>query len=387
MSARLRFTWSIVLVAALSGAVADPSWAAGGARLPVVTAKAAILVDNATGKVIWANNPDEPLPPASTTKIVTAMLALQSGRLDESFSVTDEASQEPPSKISLRSGWRVRLNDLVYALLMNSANDAAVVIAEGLADSVRQFAAKMNVHAYALGASNTHFVNPNGLPAEDHYTTARDLATLFSHGLENPQFREILNTTATSFTPTEGSRRVISLHTKNRLLNGYPIKVIGKTGWTRAAGKCFVGAGMANGREVIVAVLGSTDLWGDLRRLIDFGFGAAPMPQPRNSPQSVMASAAAALGASPAYAASGDADDDRRYLVHVATFRTQAQALTLKKSIQGKGFSTRIIPVRQNRKPAFKVSIGSFESRQSAERAVRKLRSAYPKLKPVISDS
>src|ERR1051325_9504581 len=117
----------------------------------IVTAKAAILIDNQTGEVLWQRNPDLPLPPASTTKIVTALLALQSGRLDDTLSVTPEAAQAPPSKISLRPGWRMRLRDLVYAVLLNSANDAAVVIAEGLSGNVHDFAERMNAEARALG--------------------------------------------------------------------------------------------------------------------------------------------------------------------------------------------------------------------------------------------
>src|SRR5262249_46989093 len=152
---------------------------------PTITAKAAILIDNQTGEILWQRNPDLPLPPASTTKIVTALLALESGRLDDSLNVTPEAAQAPPSKISLRPGWRMRVRDLVYALLLNSANDAAVVIAEGLSGSVRSFAERMNWEARALGATNTHFVNPNGLPAADHYSTARDLATMFRRGMRN----------------------------------------------------------------------------------------------------------------------------------------------------------------------------------------------------------
>ena len=176
-----------------------------------VTARAAILIDNQTGEVLWQRNPDLPLPPASTTKIVTAMVALQSGRLDDSLMVSPQAAAAPPSKISLRPGWRMRLRDLVYALLLNSANDAAVVIAEGLGGSVPEFAERMNAEARLLGATNTHFVNPNGLPAANHYTTARDLATMFAHALQNPVFETVVSTKTTSVSPAAGSTRRIAL--------------------------------------------------------------------------------------------------------------------------------------------------------------------------------
>src|SRR5262249_23351175 len=170
---------------------------------------------------------------------VTALWALQSGRLDDTLRVTPEAAQAPPSKISLRPGWRMRLRDLVYAVLLNSANDAAVVIAEGLAGSVHDFAGRMNDEARALGARNTHFVNPNGLPADDHYSTARDLATMFAAAMEDPLFEQIVSTKTTAVSPTAGSLRRITLRNHNRLLGNYRIQVVGKTGWTLKAKKCF----------------------------------------------------------------------------------------------------------------------------------------------------
>jgi D-alanyl-D-alanine carboxypeptidase len=158
----------------------------------VVTAKAAIVVDRETGVVLWQHNPDRALPPASTTKVVTAMLALESGRLDETFRVSPRAARQQASKIHLKSGWRMKLRDLVYAILLNSANDASVVIAEGLAGSVAKFAGQMNVYARSLGTTRSHFVNPNGLPARRHYSTVRDLARVFDHALDLPEFRRVI---------------------------------------------------------------------------------------------------------------------------------------------------------------------------------------------------
>lgn len=261
----VRLLLGVLLLATASGALAQEQGR-------VVTAKAGILIDNETGHVIWQRNPDLQLPPASTTKIVTAMVALESGRLDDSLWVSRDAALTPPSKISLRAGWRVHLRDLVYAVLLSSANDASVVIAEGLSGTVEQFADRMNRHARRLGAWNTHFVNPNGLPADNHYSTARDLATMFGRGLENPEFARIVATKTSSMVPAAGSTRVISLRNHNRLLDDYHIHVVGKTGWTRASKKCFAGAGTMDGRQILVAILGSTDLWGDLKALFAYGF-------------------------------------------------------------------------------------------------------------------
>lgn len=273
--------WPTVIVLVLlaaSPALAVRSRRNSGSRSGI-TARAAILVDNQTGEVLWERNADTALPPASTTKVLTAMVALRSGRLEDSFLVSGEAAKEPPSKIHLREGWRLRLLDLIYAILLNSANDASVVIAEGIAGSVPAFAELMNAQAQRLGATNSNFVNPNGLPAADHYSTARDLATLFSVAARDPVFDRIVSTQAIPIIPTEGAVRAINLRTHNRLLNaGLPYEVVGKTGWTIAAKRCFVGAARIDGRELIVAVLGARDLWGDVRKLIEFGFDGRSLP-------------------------------------------------------------------------------------------------------------
>jgi D-alanyl-D-alanine carboxypeptidase len=240
---------------------------------PVVRARAAVVMDARTGVLIYKKRADERLPPASTTKVVTATLALESGRLDETVTVSQSATLVQPTKLNLRVGDRVCLRDLTRAVLLRSANDASIVVAEALAGSVEDFAARMNRRAAELGARNTSFVNPNGLPAQGHYSTARDLALIFRHALEIPGFREIAGTRESQITARRpGSWRTIHLRNSNRLLSGYRVPVLGKTGYTRAAKRCFVGAARADGREIVVALLGSTDLWGDARRLLDFGF-------------------------------------------------------------------------------------------------------------------
>jgi len=353
------------------------------AHSSLITAKSAILIDNQTGEILWQRNPDWPLPPASTTKIVTAMLALQSGRLDESLSVTPEAAQAPPSKISLRPGWRMRLRDLVYALLLNSANDASVVIAEGLSGSVRSFAERMNAQARAMGATNSHFVNPNGLPAADHYSTARDLATMFGQAMRNPLFASIVNTKTITVWPTWGSKRQISLHTHNRLLGNYRIHVVGKTGWTIAAKKCFVGAATADGRELVVAVLGSRDLWGDLKRLIEFGFNGS------NPPLADGVDVEAAAPPGPAPSGDDDADDAadapaRSYAVRVATFRNLVTAARLRDSIARQGFPAKVAHVRKGQQRVYQVSIGGYTDRAEAQWVATRVKRAHRNLAPIV---
>lgn len=301
---------NLLVAVGLTIAVSSPAAAvrAGGRAQPArsaVTARAAILIDNQTGEVLWERNPDLALPPASTTKVLTAMVALRSGRLEDSILVSKQASLEPPSKIHLRAGWRLRLLDLIYAIMLNSANDASVVIAEGLAGSVPAFSELMNAQAERLGATNSHFVNPNGLPAADHYSTARDLATLFSVAVRDPVFDRIVSTRSIPIIPTEGAVRAITLRTHNRLLaSDYRYDVVGKTGWTIAAKRCFVGAARAGDRELIVAVLGANDLWGDVRKLIEFGFHETDRPDVQ------MATVDADERAVRARAAGDDDDDD-----------------------------------------------------------------------------
>jgi D-alanyl-D-alanine carboxypeptidase len=244
---------------------------------PFVRARAAIVMDAKTGELLYAKGPDDRLPPASTTKVMTVVLALESGRLDDAFVVSQVAAATPAVKLYLRTGNRVQLQDLTRAMMLKSANDASVVVAEGLGGSVNRFSARMNRRAFEIGARNTRFVNPNGLPAQGHYSTVRDLALIFKHALSVPGFREIAGADRSIITTWDQKRRrTIHLRNSNRLLRGYRVPVIGKTGYTREAKRCFVGAASADGHEIVVALLGSTDLWGDARRLIDFGLAATP---------------------------------------------------------------------------------------------------------------
>ena len=240
---------------------------------PNVSARAALVMDSDTGVVLWERNGDLPLPPASTTKILTTVLALESGRLDDAFPVSANAQAQAPSKLDLRAGQRVRLMDLVYALMLKSANDAAVVVAEGLGGSIDGFAHAMNKRAREIGATQSHFRNPNGLPNDEHVTSARDLANILRHALSVPGFRGVASTPATDIPVigTSATPRLIPVRSHNRLLSNYPVPVIGKTGYTRAAGRCFAGAATLDGRETIIVVLGSSNLWGDARKLIAYG--------------------------------------------------------------------------------------------------------------------
>ena len=256
----------LLLVCALSAASAH-------ARAPKVTAKAAVVMDAKTGELLWSKNPDTKRAPASTTKILTTVLGLEAERMNDYFKVSSRAQRQQPSKLHLVRGQRVQLRELLYSLMLKSANEAAVVVAEGVDGSDEKFAQRMNRRAKKIGARNTHFRNPSGLPNRRHLSTARDMGLILRDALSVDGFRRISSTTSRKIRVKRGSKtRKIAVRNKNRLLNGYFAKVIGKTGYTRAAGKCFAGAATYKGREVIVVVLGSRDLWGDTRTLVQWAF-------------------------------------------------------------------------------------------------------------------
>jgi len=347
----------------------------------VINAKAAILIDNRTGKTLWEYNPDMPLPPASTTKVMTALLAVQSGRLDDTFQVSTNAAAEPPTKIGLRPGWRMKLDDLVYALLLNSANDASVVIAEGLAGSVPEFAHRMNAKARTLGARNTHFANPNGLPDEEHYSTARDLATFFHYAMRDPRFAEVVNTKRSEVSPAYGSHRRIALRNHNRLLGNYPIHVVGKTGWTRAARKCFVGEASIEDRQLTFAILGSTDLWGDIKRLLDYGFdGTQPLEADPTALQMASLPAESRGG--------GDKVEPQtypgKYSVRLGTFSSLSRANQVKLSAKRKGYPATVVKLRHRRKSVYRVAVGQYDNRRDAQRAAHELSSMHSNISASI---
>lgn len=267
--------WVLLVLFCLS--VGGQSLAVGWSRAnpsagwPQVEAEAVVVMDAGSGRILHARNPDESLRPASTAKIMTAILALEMGRLEELVTVSRQASRVEGSRVYLDEGERQTLRDLLYALMLQSANDAAVAIAEHLAGSQDDFVRLMNEKARALGAKSTRFLTPHGLDAPGQYTTARDLALLGAYALRNPAFRQIVATRRWEMPwPAKGGVR--TLYNKNRLLAA-PEGTGVKTGYTVAAGHCLVGSARRGDFEVIVVLLkASRDFWEDARRLLDYTF-------------------------------------------------------------------------------------------------------------------
>jgi D-alanyl-D-alanine carboxypeptidase (penicillin-binding protein 5/6) len=362
--------WGVVVIG-VSALLHQSAGAATGSA-PRVTARAALLMDARTGEVSWAKNPDLELPPASTTKVMTAVLALESGQLHHAVTASRNACSAAPRKLHLRPGQRLILEDLVYAIMLNSANDASEVIAEKLAGSVPAFGERMTARARELGATRTRFVNPHGLPAKGHSSTVRDLATIFRHALGVPRFREILGTKSLVI-GAEAPRRTITLQSHNQLLERYRAPVIGKTGYTIAAKKCFVGAARVDGREIIVALLGSTDMWGDAQRLLDFAFGKGMPVRPEQ--QLVRRKAPQHRPAAPAPARAATAKRPATYAIHVGTFDRIDRAERLQRALGSRGFEAAIDRVAsgqgKNRRTQYRVELGPFKDRGEAESTVR----------------
>lgn len=236
------------------------------------TAEGIVLMDAKTGEILYQKNATKQFYPASITKIMTAILALESGRLDEEAVVSPEARYVDGNRIYLGEGEKKPLLDLVYGMMLNSGNDAAVAIAEHLGGSVAGFAAMMNEKALELGAHQTHFVNPHGLPDEEHVTTPLDMAHIARYALQNPLFREIVSTKTM---PWHGAEWQSTLINTNEMLWKYEGMTGIKTGYTRAAGHTFVGSAQRGETELIVVLLKAESrprLWTEAAALLDYGF-------------------------------------------------------------------------------------------------------------------
>ncbi|MDN5346698.1 MAG: hypothetical protein PWP65_262 [Clostridia bacterium] len=257
------------LLAGLFLSLLLPAGEINAAEAPYVSAPAAIVMEMATGQVLYAKNPDLKRPPASTTKILTAILALELSDEQEMVTVSRQAAYTEGASIGLEPGIQISIGALVRGALISSGNDATVAIAEHLAGSQENFALLMDRKACLLGAKNSHFVNPNGLPAPDHYSTARDLALMAAYAMQNPVFRAIVATKETIIIASDGARY---LGNTNRLLWSYQGADGVKTGTTNAAGQCLVASATRNGRQLLSVVLGSYNRWEDSARLLDYGF-------------------------------------------------------------------------------------------------------------------
>lgn len=248
--------------------------------LPKVRAKGAVLIEQESGRVLFEKNAYEALPMASTTKIMTCIIALEEGHLEDVVTVSSRATHAPEVKLHLKTGEKQYLGDLLYSLMLQSHNDSAVAIAEHIGGSVENFCEMMTAKAKELGAEHTSFKTPNGLDAEGHYASAYDMALIGAYALKNPEFVKIVTTPNISIPTTslEGSH-THDLQCKNRFFYSYAGANGIKTGFTNKAGHCFVGGACREDMQLIGVALaagwgnaGKTQKYTDVINMMNYGF-------------------------------------------------------------------------------------------------------------------
>lgn len=236
--------------------------------VPTIGASSVIVIDVQSGQVLYAKNPDQIRAPASTTKLLTGLIVAESGNLDRSVTVAQVDTLAEPVKLNIKPGDIYQRIDLLRALLVKSPNDVARCLARDNAGSIEAFAVRMNQRAAAIGATHSHFVNPNGLPDARQYSTARDLAAIARVAYANPTIRSIVCLPQLMFRYANGRTR--ELENTNKLLKRLPYCNGMKTGYTEAAGKCLIASGSRPGKDIIVVVLGDSHsgVWRDAGNLL-----------------------------------------------------------------------------------------------------------------------
>lgn len=239
-------------------------------------AKSAALIDAESLRLLYGKEAYQELPMASTTKIMTCLYALEHGNLDDIVTVSKNAARQPKTHLGMIEGEQYVLKDLLYALMLESCNDAAVAIAEHIGGSVENYCNAMTAEVKNWGLSHTRFVTPNGLDADGHYTTAYELSVIGARAIQNEQFLEIVNTPQHQFSPYNKKRQCM-VHNKDAFLHMMSGAVGIKTGYTSKASYCFVGAVKREGRTYISSVLSSgwypkkTYKWKDTEKLMNYG--------------------------------------------------------------------------------------------------------------------
>lgn len=228
-------------------------------------------METGTGRVLFERRGYARMAPASTTKIMTATVALERGNLSDVVTISRRAAALGGSSMGLRVGDQYTLEELMVGLMLRSGNDASIAVAEHIAGSVEAFVEMMNQKALEIGATSTHFVNSHGLDHPNHYTTAYDLAVMTRHAMRNPKFAELVATREKAVAPEERPREWV-LRNTNRLLWSYEGADGVKTGTTGQAGNCLVASASREDLHLITVVLNSPNRWGDSIRLMDWGF-------------------------------------------------------------------------------------------------------------------
>ena len=236
-----------------------------------ISAKSAVLIEMQSKDTVFEKSCDTVLPMASTTKIMTAIVVIESCPLDKIVTIEPCMTGVEGSSIYLKVGEQLTVKELLYALMLESANDAATALAYTVGGSIEGFASMMNAKAQSLGLKNTNFENPHGLDSENHYTTARDLGLLACYAMKNKEFADIVSTRKITIPLNNGEgTRVLVNH--NRLLRTYDGAIGIKTGYTKRCGRCLVSSAVRDGVELVCVTLNAPNDWLDHQKMLDYGF-------------------------------------------------------------------------------------------------------------------
>lgn len=242
---------------------------------PEISAQHAIVIEAVTGRALYEKNADDKAYPASLTKMLTCIIALEDGALEKTYTVSPNAADTEDPYLELRPGEQLTLRDLILGLMMVSDNTSAVVIAEGLSGSTREFADTMNTKAREIGLRNSNFITPNGLPAAEHYSTARDMSYIAAYAWQNSVFRDIVGQKHQRISWQLPYGKSVMVENSNKLLGRMNGANGIKTGWTSAAGGCLAASAQRNGVQLIAIVLDSTDVntrFDDAEKILEYGF-------------------------------------------------------------------------------------------------------------------
>jgi D-alanyl-D-alanine carboxypeptidase (penicillin-binding protein 5/6) len=254
---------------------ASPSPRTGPDGVPITHAASVVVLDARTGQVLYEKNADEHRPAASTQKLLTSLIVVEAGNLDQPVTVDASDTQCEPVKLNMQPGETYHRFDLLQVMLVHSMNDVARCLARDNAGSVEAFADRMNRKAAELGMTQSHFLNPNGLPIPGQYTTARDMSKVAFAAYHNPTIRSIVCLKEVDFQYSDG--RVRKFETTNHVLLKYPFCNGMKTGYTDAAGHCLISSATNGSRDVISVVLGDNGfVWNDSYALLEWGLAASP---------------------------------------------------------------------------------------------------------------
>jgi len=257
-----------LIIALVACGILLPQIALAAVRMPDIAAKSAIVIEASTGKILYSKNADERRYPASTTKMMTLILALEQGNLNDMVTASANAANTEGSSLWLQPGEKLKMLDMLYGMMLISGNDATVAIAEHIAGSVDNYARRMTEKAHSIGALNTNFTNSSGLPDTNHYSTAADLARIAAYGYKNPLFTKIVSTQKVII-PWQGKDHNRELFNENKMLWLYDGANGVKTGYTDAAGRCLVSGAIRNGIQLVAVVLDSDRMWDDSMKLLD----------------------------------------------------------------------------------------------------------------------